>query len=167
VRVPLVSVDALSQEPLSAARMRACVRQVFKRAHGTQEAISPCRSASARATTKRIPHTPPFIFCFAITEIWRLSACTILNPRFLAKLCTPCIRQGQVLLLHTPPPLPIRMILPLLHSPYIPLSALKIYAVIPNGLGTERAVKHTSIAQSETNNREVQISEPPPNSVCR
>jgi len=166
VRVPLVSVDALSQEPLSAARMRACVRQVFKRAHGTQEAISPCRSASARATTKRIPHTPPFIFCFAITEIWRLSACTILNPRFLANYVLLAYSKGKSSSF-TPPPPPIRMILPLLHSPDIPLSALKIYAVIPNGLGTERAVKHTSIAQSETHNREVQISEPPPNSVCR
>ena len=66
-----------------AARARACVRQVFKGAHGTQEATS----LSLRVGhTKIFPHTTPFIhLIFRNNGIGRRSACKTLSARFLAK----------------------------------------------------------------------------------
>lgn len=85
-----------------AARARACVRQVFKGAHGTQEATS----LSLRVGhTKIFPHTTPFIHLI-FRNNWNWAPQRVYNtertiPR---KVCTPRTRQGHVLLLSTSPP---------------------------------------------------------------
>ena len=84
-----------------AARARACVRQVFKGAHGTQEATSLClRSLPKYSRTRR--HL--FIFCFATTGILRRSACTTLSARFLAKCVLLAHVKGTSSSFQPPPP---------------------------------------------------------------
>jgi hypothetical protein len=95
-------------------RARACVRQVSKGAHGTQEATSVCLRVGHY---QKIPAHDAIHLLFRIN--WNLAPQRVHNtePTIPLKLFSPCIRQGQVILLQPPPPSPIRILLPALPLP--------------------------------------------------